>query len=193
MKRRFVLAGLCALALAVVGVPMASAQQMDELQVTSTSFGDGDYIPEVHVLGANAGLGCSGGNVSPQLAWSGAPDGTKSFAVTAYDPDAPTGSGFWHWVVVNIPPDVSELPAGAGSGQGLPGGALQTRTDFGTPAYGGPCPPMGDHPHRYIFTVFAVGADQLQQVTADTSAAVIGFMLHFNTLAKGELEGLYKH
>jgi Raf kinase inhibitor-like YbhB/YbcL family protein len=127
------------------------------------------------------------------LAWSGAPDGTKSFAVTAYDPDAPTGSGFWHWVVVNIPPDVSELPAGAGSGQGLPGGALQTRTDFGTPAYGGPCPPMGDHPHRYIFTVFAVGADQLQQVTADTSAAVIGFMLHFNTLAKGELEGLYKH
>jgi Raf kinase inhibitor-like YbhB/YbcL family protein len=193
MKRRFVLAGLCALALEVVGAPMASAQQMDELQVTSTSFGDGDYIPELHVLGANTGLGCSGGNVSPQLAWSGAPDGTKSFAVTAFDPDAPTGSGFWHWVVVNIPPDVSELPAGAGSGQGLPAGALQTRTDFGTPAYGGPCPPMGDHPHRYIFTVFAVGVDQLQQVAPDTSAAIIGFMLHFNTLAKGELEGLYKH
>jgi Raf kinase inhibitor-like YbhB/YbcL family protein len=193
MKRRFVLAGLCALALEVVGVPMASAQQMEELQVTSTSFGDGDYIPEVHVLGANAGIGCSGGNVSPQLAWSGAPDGTKSFAVTAFDPDAPTGSGFWHWVVVNIPPNVSELPAGAGSGQGLPGGALQTRTDFGMPGYGGPCPPMGDHPHRYIFTVFAVGLDQLQQVTPDTSAAIIGFMLHFNTLAKGELEGLYKH
>jgi len=75
----------------------------------------------------------------------------------------------------------------------LPGGALQTRTDFGTPAYGGPCPPMGDHPHRYIFTVFAVGADQLQQVTADTSAAIIGFMLHFNTLAKGEIQGFYKH
>jgi Raf kinase inhibitor-like YbhB/YbcL family protein len=193
MRRRFVLAGLCALALEVVGVPMASAQQMEELQVTSTSFGDGDYIPEVHVLGANAGIGCSGGNVSPQLAWSGAPDGTKSFAVTAFDPDAPTGSGFWHWVVVNIPPNVSELPAGAGSGQGLPGGALQTRTDFGMPGYGGPCPPMGDHPHRYIFTVFAVGLDQLQQVTPDTSAAIIGFMLHFNTLAKGELEGLYKH
>jgi Raf kinase inhibitor-like YbhB/YbcL family protein len=193
MKRRFVLAGLCALALAVVGVPMASAQQMEELQVTSTSFGDGDYIPELHVLGANTGLGCSGGNVSPQLTWSGAPDGTKSFAVTAFDPDAPTGSGFWHWLVVNIPPDVSELPAGAGSGQGLPGGALQTRTDFGTPAYGGPCPPMGDHPHRYIFTVFAVGVDQLQQVTPDTSAAIIGFMLHFNTLAKGEIQGFYKH
>jgi len=115
MKRRFVLASLCAVALEVVGVPMASAQQMEELQVTSTSFGDGDYIPELHVL-ANVGLGCSGGNVSPQLAWSGAPDGTRSFAVTAFDPDAPTGSGFWHWVVVNIPPDVSELPAGAGSG-----------------------------------------------------------------------------
>jgi Raf kinase inhibitor-like YbhB/YbcL family protein len=193
MNRGFVLASVCALALGVVGVPTASAQQMDELQVTSTSFGDGDYIPEVHVLGANAGLGCSGGNVSPQLAWSGAPDGTKSFAVTAYDPDAPTGSGFWHWVVVNIPASVSELSAGAGGGQGLPTGALQTRTDFGMPGYGGPCPPVGDHPHRYFFTVFAVGVDQLQQVTPDTPAAVIGFMLHFNTLAKGELEGLYKH
>jgi Raf kinase inhibitor-like YbhB/YbcL family protein len=129
------------------------------------------------------------------LAWSGAPEGTKSFAVTAYDPDAPTGSGFWHWVVVNIPPEVSELPAGAGSprSNSLPRGALQTRTDFGMPGYGGPCPPAGDHPHRYIFTVYAVGLDQLQQVTADTSAAVIGFMLHFNTLDKAELMGLYKH
>ena len=194
--RRFVLAGLCGVALALAGGPMgASAQQMEGLQVTSTSFGDGDYIPEVHVLGASAGLGCSGGNTSPQLAWSGAPDGTKSFAVTTFDPDAPTGSGFWHWVVVNIPPDVSELSAGAGTppASGLPRGALQTRTDFGMPGYGGPCPPVGDHPHRYFFTVFAVGVDQLQQVTADTPAAVIGFMLHFNSLAKGEIEGLYKH
>jgi Raf kinase inhibitor-like YbhB/YbcL family protein len=192
--RRFVFAALCAVALAVLGGPLgAGAQEMEKLEVTSTSFGDGDYMPEVHVLSASFGIGCAGGNVSPQLAWSGAPGGTKSFAITAFDPDAPTGSGFWHWLVVNIPPDVSELPAGAGSGQGLPRGALQTRTDFGMPGYGGPCPPVGDHPHRYLFTVFAVGVDQLQQVTADTSAAIIGFMLHFNTLAKGEVEGLYKH
>jgi Raf kinase inhibitor-like YbhB/YbcL family protein len=115
--------------------------------------------------------------------------------VTAYDPDAPTGSGFWHWLVVNIPPDVTDLPAGAGNPQGnsLPRGALQTRTDFGMPGYGGLCPPTGDHPHRYLFTVYAVGVPQLQQVAPDTSAAVVGFMLHFNTLDKAELMGLYKH
>jgi Raf kinase inhibitor-like YbhB/YbcL family protein len=172
----------------------AFAQAAGGMQVTSTSFSDGDYLPADHILAASFGFGCSGGNMSPELAWSGAPDGTKSFAVTAFDPDAPTGSGFWHWVVVNIPAGVTELPLDAGNprSNALPRGAMQTRTDFGTPGYGGPCPPMGDHPHRYIFTVFAVGADQLS-VTPDTSAAVIGFMLHFNTLAKADLMGLYKY
>ena len=100
-------------------------------------------------------------------------------------------SGFWHWLVVNIPPDVTELPAGAGSAGGkLPAGALMTRTDYGAPGYGGPCPPEGDHPHRYLFTVFAV-ADQLE-VKADTSAAVVGFNLHFKTLAKAAIMGLFK-
>jgi Raf kinase inhibitor-like YbhB/YbcL family protein len=117
---------------------------------------------------------------------------TKSFAVTCYDPDAPTGSGFWHWLAVNISANVSELAEGAGSAGGkLPAGALQTRTDFGAPGYGGPCPPAGDHPHRYLFTVFAVKADRLA-VKADTSAAVVGFNLHFNTLAKAEIMGLFK-
>jgi Raf kinase inhibitor-like YbhB/YbcL family protein len=118
---------------------------------------------------------------------------TKSFAVTCLDPDAPTGSGFWHWLVVNIPPNVTELAVDAGNPKApqLPRGALQTRTDFGTPGYGGPCPPAGDHPHRYLFTVFAVGTDGLP-VTADTSAAVIGFQLHFNTLAKAAIMGLYR-
>jgi len=160
--------------------------------VTSNSFKDGDYLPKDHILSQDFGFGCAGGNVSPHLAWSGAPAGTKSFAVTCYDPDAPTGSGFWHWVVVNIPPTVSELPPGAGnpaSGK-LPKGALMTRTDFGQAAYGGPCPPEGDHPHRYLFTVFAVG-DTLD-VTPDTAAAVVGFNLHFKTLAKAAIMGLYK-
>lgn len=162
------------------------------MQLISSDFNDGDYLALHHVLSTEFGFGCEGGNRSPHLAWSGAPDGTKSFAVTCYDPDAPTGSGFWHWVAVNIPPDVTELAAGAGSEGGtMPTGALQTRTDFGKPGYGGPCPPEGDHPHRYIFTVHAVGGTL--PVEADTSAAVIGFQLHFNTLAKATLMGLYKH
>jgi hypothetical protein len=161
--------------------------------VRSDSFKDGDYLAKDHILSADYGFGCEGGNKSPHLAWSGAPSGTKSFAVTCFDPDAPTGSGFWHWLVVNIPPDVTELALDAGNPkvQKLPKEALQTRTDFGAPGYGGPCPPPGDHPHRYLFTVFAVGADSLP-VTADTSAAIIGFQLNFNTLAKAAIMGLYK-
>jgi Raf kinase inhibitor-like YbhB/YbcL family protein len=161
--------------------------------VRSNSLNDGDYLAKTHILSAAFGFGCEGGNQSPHLAWSGAPTGTKSFAVTCFDPDAPTGSGFWHWLVVNIPPGITELALDAGNPQAskLPSGTLQTRTDFGAPGYGGPCPPPDDHPHRYLFTVFAVGVDKLQ-VGADTSAAVIGFQLHFNTLAKAAIMGLYK-
>ena len=163
------------------------------MNVTSDSFRDGDYLAQDHVLSADYGFGCGGGNKSPQLRWREAPADTKSFAVTCFDPDAPTGSGFWHWVVVNIPPRVTELPLDAGNPAGgkLPAGALQVRTDFGKPGYGGPCPPAGDHPHRYLFTVFAVSQDTLP-VTADTSAAVVGFYLNFNTLAKASLMGLYR-
>jgi hypothetical protein len=160
--------------------------------VSSNSFKDGDYLANDFILSADFGFGCAGGNKSPHLKWAGAPAGTKSFAVTCFDPDAPTGSGFWHWLVVNIPSDVSELATGAGSAGGnLPVGSLQTRTDFGAPGYGGPCPPEDDHPHRYLFTVFAVNADKLP-VAADTSAAVVGFNLHFATLAKTEIMGLFK-
>ena len=161
--------------------------------VRSNSFKDGDYLAAAHILSADYGFGCSGGNQSPHLAWSGAPQGTKSFAVTCFDPDAPTGSGFWHWLVVNIPANVTELALDAGNAKSgrLPNGALQTRTDFGAPGYGGPCPPTGDHPHRYLFTVFAVGTEALQ-VAADTSAAVIGFQLHFNTIAKATLTGKFQ-
>lgn len=161
------------------------------LTLTSADFEDGDYLDAAHVLAEEYGFGCAGGNRSPHLAWTGAPEGTQSFAVTCYDPDAPTGSGFWHWVVVNIPADAAELAAGAGGGSGLPDGALQTNTDFGRPGYGGPCPPEGDHPHRYLFTVHAVGVELLP-VEASTTAAVVGFMLNFNTLEKAALMGLYK-
>jgi Raf kinase inhibitor-like YbhB/YbcL family protein len=161
------------------------------LTLISNSFKDGDYLGQDHVLSENYGFGCAGGNKSPHLKWDNVPEGTKSFALTCFDPDAPTGSGFWHWVVVNIPPSVTELALDA-SAAGMPEGALQTRTDFGAPGYGGPCPPQGDHPHRYLFTVNAVGVEALE-VNADTSAAVIGFMLNFNTIEKATIMGLYKH
>ncbi len=163
------------------------------LTLASTSFGDGDYLAQAHILSQAYGFGCAGGNSSPELHWSGAPDGTKSFALTCYDPDAPTGSGFWHWLVVNVPAETTSLALGAGdpSAGTLPAGALQTRTDFGAPGYGGPCPPQGDHPHRYLFTLFAVKEAALA-VEADTMPAVVGFMLNFNTLEKASLMGLYK-
>src|SRR5436309_2112249 len=108
-------------------------------------------------------FGCTGENKSPALQWSGAPKDTKSFAVTVYDPDAPTGSGFWHWFVYNIPASVTELKLDAGnpSGANLPAGAKQNRIDYGFAAWGGPCPPEGDKPHRYIFTVHALKVDKL--------------------------------
>jgi len=163
------------------------------LTLTSDSFKDGGTLSMDHVMSADYGFGCSGGNKSPHLRWSGAPAGTKSFALTCYDPDAPTGSGFWHWLVANIPPSVTELPLGAGNAGGaLPAGALQTRTDVGKPGYAGPCPPPGHGPHHYIFTLFAVNADQLQ-VQADTSAAVVGFQLHFATLGKATLTGIFEN
>ena len=108
--------------------------------VTSNSFKDGDYLANDHVLSENYGFGCAGNNQSPHLAWGEPPAGTESFAVTCFDPDAPTGSGFWHWLVITIPADVRELALGA-SGNGMPAGALETRTDFGAPGYGGPCSP----------------------------------------------------
>ncbi len=165
---------------------------MSDFILTSKSFEDGDYLNAGHVLSEAYGFGCAGGNQSPHLVWTDPPAGTESFALSCFDPDAPTGSGFWHWVVVNIPTVVRELELGAGSeGGNIPAGALQVRTDFGKPGYGGPCPPEGDHPHRYIFAIHAVSMAELP-VNADTSAAVVGFYLNFNTLAKATLMGLYK-
>jgi Raf kinase inhibitor-like YbhB/YbcL family protein len=130
-------------------------------------------------------FGCTGGNISPALKWEGAPKGTKSFAVTVYDPDAPTGSGWWHWLIFNIPPNVTDLPKNAGNtAAGLaPTGSIQSRTDFGAQGYGGACPPQGDKPHRYIFTVYALDIDKLP-LDANVPGAMVGFFLHQHTLAK---------
>ena len=163
------------------------------LTVRSESFNEGERLGVDHVLSEAFGFGCTGKNLSPHLSWSDVPEGTESFAVTCFDPDAPTGSGFWHWVVANIPPSVTELPLGAGDPEAgkMPDGALEVRTDFGKPGYGGPCPPEGVNIHRYIFTVHAVGMKSLP-VTADTSAAVVGFYLNFNTIEKASLIGMFR-
>jgi Raf kinase inhibitor-like YbhB/YbcL family protein len=151
--------------------------------LTSQDLADGGTLPDAQVQAR--------GNTSPHLAWSGAPEGTKSFAITCYDPDAPTGSGFWHWTVANIPADVTELAEGA-SPDGLPRGAVEGRTDFGEPGFGGAAPPPGHGPHRYIFTVFAVDVERLD-VTPENSGAVFGFNLHFHTLAKASITGVYEN
>ncbi|HRP29211.1 MAG TPA: YbhB/YbcL family Raf kinase inhibitor-like protein [Burkholderiaceae bacterium] len=157
--------------------------------LTSPTIKPGATLADAQVFN---GFGCSGKNVSPELKWSGAPAGTKSFAVTVYDPDAPTGSGWWHWVVYNLPADSTGLPEGAGAvdGKGLPPGALQGRTDFGAHAFGGACPPQGDKPHRYVFTVYALKTDKLD-VPADASAALIGFMIHANKLGSATFTAKY--
>ena len=137
-------------------------------------------------------FGCSGENKSPALRWSGAPKDTKSFVVTVYDPDAPTGSGFWHWFVYNIPANVNELPANAGAqgGANLPKGAAMNRIDYGFAAWGGACPPPGDKPHRYVFTVYALKTDKLE-LPPDATAAVAGFMTNANKIASASFTAKY--
>jgi Raf kinase inhibitor-like YbhB/YbcL family protein len=166
---------------------IASAQ--GRFRLTSTEVHQGQRIAAAHVFN---GMGCTGNNLSPALSWSGAPAGTKSFALTVYDPDAPTGSGWWHWVVYNIPANVTSLPSGAGDASKnlLPAGAAQGNTDFGTPGYGGPCPPAGDKPHHYIFTVYALNTDKLD-IPANATAAYVGFNIHGHQLGKATLTALY--
>jgi Raf kinase inhibitor-like YbhB/YbcL family protein len=154
----------------------------------SNDFSEGERLPFEQVSDW-----VGGANVSPQLRWSGFPSETAGFAVTCYDPDAPTGSGFWHWAVAGLGRDVTELPEGAGSadGKGLPAGAFQLRNDAGTTGYMGAAPPKGDRVHRYIFAVHAIDEPRLD-VQPTSTPAILGFNLTFHTIARATLTALYQ-
>ena len=162
--------------------------QAQTFTLSSTSVGGQATMNEVF-----DGFGCTGANVSPQLSWTNPPEGTKGYAITIYDKDAPTGSGWWHWLVFDLPATTLSLPAGAGdpAKNMMPAGAIQSRTDFGAPGYGGPCPPPGHGPHQYVVTVYALNTDKLG-LDANASPAVVGYTLNGNTLAKASIVFYYE-
>jgi Raf kinase inhibitor-like YbhB/YbcL family protein len=179
---------LCVIALLPVAAgaqtlrPTGTPTDLPKIHVTSSSFADGARQPRSVAFAA-----CGGDNISPQLSWRGAPAGTKSFALTEFDRDAPTGVGFWHWLVVNIPPAVTSLKAGAA----LPAGAVAGMTDHGLPGYQGPCPPVGDIPHHYLFTISALNVASLPSVNADSTGPAVQMALRGHIIAQGTYTGTY--
>jgi len=170
------------------------------LTISSTLFSQNTFTLSSNTLGGEAtkieefnGFGCTGKNESHQLSWKNAPEGTKSFAITMYDPDAPTGSGWWHWVVFDIPTSTTELVANAGDIKLnlTPEGTIQSITNYGAQGYGGPCPPQGHGLHQYIITVYALKTDTLG-LDKNTNPAIVGYYLWNNTLAKASIVSYYK-
>ena len=159
-------------------------------EVSSESFTDGGDLADAQVFDD---WGFSGGNLSPQLSWSGAPQGTRGFAISCFDPDAPTPAGFWHWTVVGLPADTTSLPEGAGAegGAQLPEGAFMTATDYGTKAFGGAAPPQGDIAHRYVFAVHALDTDDLG-IDDSVSCTVAAFNYLPHTIGRAVITGMYR-
>ncbi len=168
----------------------ASTQLHAQMRLSSTDISAKTPIANDYVF---QGFGCNGKNISPQLAWTAAPKDAKSFALLVHDPDAPTGgAGWWHWVVYNIPVTATGIARGAGTadGKNLPAGSAQNATDFGAVGWGGPCPPAGDKPHRYIFTLHALKVDSLT-ISEGSSASLVGFMVNANSIGKAKLIAKY--
>ncbi|MCG5432754.1 YbhB/YbcL family Raf kinase inhibitor-like protein [Mycobacterium sp. MYCO198283] len=168
--------------------PYEFLPQLPSFTLTSESVTDGQPLANAQVSGM---MGAGGEDVSPQLSWSGFPEETRSFAVTVYDPDAPTGSGFWHWAVANLPATVTDLPAGVGDGSSLPGDAITLRNDAGARRFVGAAPPPGHGPHRYIVAVHAVDVEKLD-IDEDASPAFLGFNLFQHAIARALIHGTYE-
>ena len=166
--------------------PPAKPVSATPISVTSATF-----QPEATLPTSTEFDGCGGRNQSPQLTWSNFPPATKSFVITLFDPDAPTSTGFWHWVVFDVPASVTTLRTGAGSSASPAAHAKSGYTDFGFSHYGGPCPPNGDPAHRYIFTVYALDIPALEGVGPKSTAATVMFSLRGHLLAQGSLEGRF--
>lgn len=174
--RHFTCLNAALLALALTGPALAK-----DFTLTSPDIAEGAPLDRRFVF---QGFGCEGGNSAPALSWSGAPEGTQSFALTVYDPDAPTGSGWWHWFAFNIPSDTTEIAAGGE----LPTGSVELINDYGLSGFGGACPPPGEV-HRYIFTVYALGATL--EIDASASNALAGYMVNANSLASASITAVY--
>lgn len=172
-----------------ISLVVSGSALADTFQLTSTDLFQGQPMSKAHEF---QGFGCNGGNLSPQLSWSGAPKETQAFAIVAYDPDAPTGSGWWHWQMVNIPKNVNSLPTGAGDPQKnkAPAGSISTKNDYGIPGFGGACPPNGHGPHRYQFTVHALS--KKLEIPEGASGALTGYMVRANSIASSTIEVTYQ-
>ena len=176
--------------LSILSLSISASVFAGSLTLSSQDIAQGVFMPKAQEFN---GFGCSGGNLSPHLKWSDVPKGTKSFAITAYDPDAPTGSGWWHWQVVNIPVSVMEISTGAGDTKTniVPTGSVQIKNDFGSRGFGGACPPENHGVHHYRFTVHALSVEKLE-LPDDASGALVGYMINAHTIESSTIESLYK-
>lgn len=176
--------------LSVLSLSVSISVSADSLTLSSQDIAQGEFMTKSQEFN---GFGCSGGDISPHLKWSNAPKGTKSFAITAYDPDAPTGSGWWHWQVVNIPMTLMEIQSGAGDTKTniAPIGSTQIQNDYGNRGFGGACPPEGHGVHHYRFTVHALSVEKLE-LPEDASGALAGYMISAHTIESSTIESLYK-
>ena len=176
--------------LSILTLTLSTSTFAGDLTLSSKDIAEGEFMSKAQEFN---GFGCSGSDLSPHLKWSNAPEGTKSFAITAYDPDAPTGSGWWHWQIVNIPLTVMEITTDTGNTKtnNAPTGSTQIKNDYGNQGFGGACPPEGHGVHRYRFTLHALSVEKLD-LPKDASGALAGYMINGHTIESTTIESLYK-